>query len=342
MTASSCTTVGRSPATWRTHYPDRPSLFGDDDRPRNGPVGEYLVRYRVGAVDAGRKFMRISSGAIDPGDRAYFRSSREALLGMTLEQYSAGRDAALPALLETCAPLERTLSEQAFLAGPAPAYVDYIVFSVFQWARIGSPRDVLAGRRDRLASRLAGADDRVIRRAGRSILPYILRNRRRHDRGRSHRRGPDGPRAGVGVCLGGHQVRLTDNNPESLKRAPGLMATALATLAEAGEVDATRDRQRLSQAVRCVPSLADTVQGAAVVVEAVVERPDVKTARLRPAWKPDGAGRDPGQQHLQPGYFPAGAAGLQARTIIAHWYTPPYLCDLVDLCPGPETQPGRD
>ena len=31
-----------------------------------------------------------------------------------------------------------------FLAGDAPAYVDYVVFSVFQWARIGSPRDVLA------------------------------------------------------------------------------------------------------------------------------------------------------------------------------------------------------
>ena len=40
-------------------------------------------------------------------------------------------------------------------------------------------------------------------------------------------------------ALGGHQVRLTDNNPETLERAPGLMATALATLAEAGEVDAS-------------------------------------------------------------------------------------------------------
>ncbi len=38
--------------------------------------------------------------------------------------------------------------------------------------------------------------------------------------------------------------------------------------------------------------------------------------------------------------FPLVPAGLQARTIIAHWYTPPYLCDLVDLCPGPGTRPG--
>ena len=46
-------------------------------------------------------------------------------------------------LSKVCAPVERTLSEQPFLAGDAPAYVDYIIFSVFQQARIGSPRDVL-------------------------------------------------------------------------------------------------------------------------------------------------------------------------------------------------------
>jgi len=39
-------------------------------------------------------------------------------------------------------------------------------------------------------------------------------------------------------ALGGHQVRLTDSNAETLERAPGLMAAALATLTEAGEVDA--------------------------------------------------------------------------------------------------------
>jgi glutathione S-transferase len=80
---------------------------------------------------------------IDPGDRDYFRRSRETQFGMTLEQFCSGRDAALPELSKVCAPVERTLSEQPFLAGDAPAYVDYIIFSVFQQARIGSPRDVL-------------------------------------------------------------------------------------------------------------------------------------------------------------------------------------------------------
>src|ERR1700742_411673 len=79
-------------------------------------------------------------------------------------------------------------------------------------------------------------------------------------------------------ALGGHRVRLTDSNAETLERAPGLMATALATLVEAGEVDASWDRQRLSAAVRCLPSLADTVAGAKLVMEAIVERPDAKRA----------------------------------------------------------------
>jgi 3-hydroxybutyryl-CoA dehydrogenase len=141
-------------------------------------------------------------------------------------------------------------------------------------------------------------------------------------------------------ALGGHQVRLTDNNPETLERAPGLMATALATLSAAGEADGTWNRQRLSKAVRCIPSLAETVQGAALVVEAVVERPDVKRAlyaQLETMMAPD-AILASNTSNLD--IFPLVPEALKPRTIIAHWYTPPYLCDLVDLCPGPGTKPG--
>jgi 3-hydroxybutyryl-CoA dehydrogenase len=141
-------------------------------------------------------------------------------------------------------------------------------------------------------------------------------------------------------ALGGHQVRLTDNNAETLQRAPGLMATALTTLAEASEVDGTWNRQRLAKAVHCVPSLADTVKGASIVIEAVVERPDAKRAlygQLQSLMEP-GAILASNTSNLD--IFPLVPDALQERTIIAHWYTPPYLCDLVDLCPGPATKPG--
>jgi 3-hydroxybutyryl-CoA dehydrogenase len=145
---------------------------------------------------------------------------------------------------------------------------------------------------------------------------------------------------GLVFALGGHQVRLTDNNPETLQRAPGLMATALATLSAAGEADGTWNKKRLSNAVTCITSLAETVQGATLVVEAVVERPDVKRAlyvQLETMMAPD-AILASNTSNLD--IFPLVPEGLKARTIIAHWYTPPYLCDLVDLCPGPGTKPG--
>src|SRR5262245_43013020 len=138
-------------------------------------------------------------------------------------------------------------------------------------------------------------------------------------------------------ALGGHSVRLTDNNAEALERAPGLMATALATLAEAGEVDASWDRQRLSTAVRCVPSLADTVAGAKLVVEAVFEHRDVKRAVFEQLAALMDADAILASNTSNLDIFPLVPAALQKRAIIAHWYTPPYLCDLVDLCPGPET-----
>jgi glutathione S-transferase len=135
--------------TWRIayhledHYPDRPSLFG-------GPIGRGTARVvNIWSDTVLGRAMRPQIYAdfiwsVDPVDRTYFRRSREAQLGMSLEQFSATRDAALPGLVDTCLLLDRALTDQPFLAGEAPAYVDYVVFSVFQWARVGSPRDVLA------------------------------------------------------------------------------------------------------------------------------------------------------------------------------------------------------
>ena len=125
-------------------YPERPSLFGGE----TGRGAARLVNSWADLMLLRPLRQQIYADfiwCIDPGDRAYFRDSREAQLGMTLEAYCAGRDAVLPALHEACAPLERTLSAQPYLGGDGPAYVDYAVFSAFQWARIGSPRDVLAG-----------------------------------------------------------------------------------------------------------------------------------------------------------------------------------------------------
>ena len=146
-------------------FPDRPSLFG-------GATGQALTRLTnhwcdtVLAPVMRRLIAADFIWVIDPGDRAYYRSSREAQFGCTLEEYCQDRPHWLVVLAETCAPLEKTLSEQPWLNGSSPGYADYIVFSVFQWARVGCPDDVmppsrsLADWRERLVNIYNGLGNR--------------------------------------------------------------------------------------------------------------------------------------------------------------------------------------
>jgi glutathione S-transferase len=122
-------------------YPDRPSLFGGEIA--HGTAR--LVNHWAGTTLGGCVRRAIAADfvwVIDLGDRAHYRRTREAQFGMTLEQASADRAGLLAEIADRCRPLEQTLREQPFVAGAAPAYADYIVFSIFQWARIGAPFDI--------------------------------------------------------------------------------------------------------------------------------------------------------------------------------------------------------
>lgn len=76
-------------------------------------------------------------------DREYFRSSRESVFGMPLEQVSTGRGTKVLAFRQTIEPLRALLQVQAYLAGDQPAYADFIVLGAFQWARCISPFKLL-------------------------------------------------------------------------------------------------------------------------------------------------------------------------------------------------------
>jgi glutathione S-transferase len=124
-------------------FPDRPSLFG-------GATGRAIARFINDWASSQlspplRHVIYADFPAVlDPGDRAYFRSTRERDLGMSLEAACADPEKKLAAFQQACAPLERCLSTQPYVCGGAPAYADYIVFSIFQWARLGSPKEVVA------------------------------------------------------------------------------------------------------------------------------------------------------------------------------------------------------
>jgi 3-hydroxybutyryl-CoA dehydrogenase len=139
-------------------------------------------------------------------------------------------------------------------------------------------------------------------------------------------------------AVGGHQVKMQDISEKQLDIGMGLIESALGTMIDAGAMDPGAKGTILSR-VTPVPKLVDAVADADLVVEAVVENIPVKTqvyAEIDAA-APAGAIIASNTSNLD--VFPLIPAARQRRCLIAHWYTPPYIIDLVDLAPGPETDP---
>jgi glutathione S-transferase len=124
-------------------YPDRPSLFGGD----GGRAMGRMMNWWGDIVVLGGVFPLIVADIpahLKPEDAAYFRTSREARLGKPLEEAAASRDKAVEGFRRALDPLRLTLKTQSYLGGETPNYADYIVFGVFQWARVVSPFRLLA------------------------------------------------------------------------------------------------------------------------------------------------------------------------------------------------------
>lgn len=77
-------------------------------------------------------------------DQAYFRNSREARFGQTLEAVQAGRETDVKAFRRAMQPVRMVLAGQPWLGGDAPAYADYILLGSLQWARCTSAFRLLA------------------------------------------------------------------------------------------------------------------------------------------------------------------------------------------------------
>ncbi|TDH38904.1 glutathione S-transferase family protein [Pseudohoeflea suaedae] len=124
-------------------YPDAPSLFGG---PGGKAAARFIERWSLANVQAPMMPVIILDiyDKLAAEDQAYFRESREARLGKTLEDVAAGGDAALAAYPARLEPLRQTLSFQPFLGGETPLFSDYIVFGGLQWARVASGVTLLA------------------------------------------------------------------------------------------------------------------------------------------------------------------------------------------------------
>jgi len=124
-------------------YPHEASLFGD---PPSRAL-TVLVRHwteltlhpAIVKIVLPDIFLRL-----DPKDQPYFRRTREAHWGMTIEEIAAARAEYLPVLNAALAPLRQTLSVQKFIAGAAPSYADHIVWGALKWACLTSSTPLLA------------------------------------------------------------------------------------------------------------------------------------------------------------------------------------------------------
>jgi len=76
-------------------------------------------------------------------DQAYFRETREARFGRTLEALHDERPQRLPAWREALTPLRRTVAEQPFVSGEQPRVPDILVYAAFLWVRHGSDLEAL-------------------------------------------------------------------------------------------------------------------------------------------------------------------------------------------------------
>ncbi|MDQ5850063.1 MAG: glutathione S-transferase N-terminal domain-containing protein [Pseudomonadota bacterium] len=124
-------------------YPAAPLLFG-------GAIGRGVTQTFNAWVDRAVVPAMLTVIAadvherVDPADAEYLRQSLEKVLKSTLEETRARRDESLRRLGGSVEPIRAALKRQPWICGETPAYADYILFSVFQWARVMSPQEVLA------------------------------------------------------------------------------------------------------------------------------------------------------------------------------------------------------
>jgi glutathione S-transferase len=123
-------------------YP-APPLFGSASAQAHARfINAWADAVLVGGI--ARLILRDIYDVIDPLDRDYFRQSREARFGTTLEETQAGREMSVAAFRESLLPLRLVLRAQPWLGGAAPSYADAIIAGTLMWPRCSSRFAVLA------------------------------------------------------------------------------------------------------------------------------------------------------------------------------------------------------
>lgn len=116
------------------NFPDQPTLFTGENGRAHIILTNNIIFYTL-LVPLFQALVSDIYEVIDDGDKEYFRASREPRLGKTLEQAAADQDKAVAAFIKQIWPYNATLKTQDFFDGASPAYTDYMMYGLFQWAR---------------------------------------------------------------------------------------------------------------------------------------------------------------------------------------------------------------
>jgi glutathione S-transferase len=124
-------------------YPNRPTLFGGEG---GKALSRFVERFSQSIVHPAITGIAVADihDMLGETDQAYFRSSREKMLGRTLEAIRSDRDGAVSAFAAKLEPVRQTLAHQDFLGGDGPLFADYILFGALQWMRITTRAKVFA------------------------------------------------------------------------------------------------------------------------------------------------------------------------------------------------------
>jgi glutathione S-transferase len=114
-------------------HPDRPPLFATPAENAHARLIEAWLMAEVVRKLAGIYVLDVHDAARSE-DRAYFRRTREQRVnGMTLEEFTAGREARVHLVRDSLAPLRVHVARFPFVGGAAPSYADYVAIGPFLW-----------------------------------------------------------------------------------------------------------------------------------------------------------------------------------------------------------------
>ena len=123
------------------HVP-APTLFGGSTgRAHAQFINSWADAVLVGGI--ARFIVRDLIDIIDPKDQDYFRSSREARFGKSLEAVQSGREDSLAAFRTSLLPVRLVLRRQPWLGGAAASYADHIVAGTLMWPRCATRFELL-------------------------------------------------------------------------------------------------------------------------------------------------------------------------------------------------------